>query len=348
MTIVRPKHKFIFLTLIALPIFITLFLPACSTEVVAPPAEEEQTEIENQEPEKPLPPLSPYTGVPTEEELLLRPLAVVINNHREARPQMGLQEASLVYEMLCEGEITRFLAIFPHALDGDIGPVRSARLYFAYLARENDAVLAHVGSSSHAEDVLRKKEYDHLDEQAYSRFFHRVKDRRAPHNLYTNINKLVDGAHSLKLYRDTNQPPPFTFKAADTQGPVCKVEVPFNNYNQITYTWSDREHAYLRSINNEPHLDARLDRQIIVNNIIVQYVPVKFFSTGNRDYSLMGQGEGLLISAGQARKIRWEKDDYSQRTKFFLEDGSALILSPGNTWIHILSPNKEATYTEKN
>ena len=49
------------------------------------------------------------------------------NDDPEARPQVGLDEADVVYEEMVEGSITRFLAVF-HSTDSDpVGPVRSAR-----------------------------------------------------------------------------------------------------------------------------------------------------------------------------------------------------------------------------
>jgi len=71
---------------------------------------------------------SPINGVfYTEEEAELfmnrRPLAIMINNHTEARPQFGLSKADLVYEAVAEGGITRMLAFF-HAWDmNKVGPV---------------------------------------------------------------------------------------------------------------------------------------------------------------------------------------------------------------------------------
>src|SRR5262245_8083553 len=55
----------------------------------------------------------PLTGLPaTDPALLARPaLAVKIDNHRDARPQAGINQADVVYEEIVEG-ITRFFAVF--------------------------------------------------------------------------------------------------------------------------------------------------------------------------------------------------------------------------------------------
>lgn len=55
---------------------------------------------------------APLTGLPVEQPVLERPLAVMINNAPAARPQAGLSQADMVYEVLAEGGITRLVAFF--------------------------------------------------------------------------------------------------------------------------------------------------------------------------------------------------------------------------------------------
>lgn len=85
-----------------------------------------------------------------------RPLLIMIENHEDARPQSGLQNADLVYEAMAEGGITRFMAVFYcGAVKGssqkyDVGPVRSARTYFLDIASEYSdyPLYAHVGGAN--------------------------------------------------------------------------------------------------------------------------------------------------------------------------------------------------------
>ena len=57
-----------------------------------------------------------------------RPLAVMVENEYNARPQSGLDRAGIVYEILAEGG-TRLALYLGEDLE-EIGPVRSARPYF--------------------------------------------------------------------------------------------------------------------------------------------------------------------------------------------------------------------------
>ncbi|MEI6156728.1 MAG: DUF3048 domain-containing protein, partial [Atribacterota bacterium] len=68
-----------------------------------------------------------------------RPISIIIENAPQARPQSGLSKADIVYEIMAEGGITRFLAIFGEENADNVGPVRSARPYFVMKAVENNA-----------------------------------------------------------------------------------------------------------------------------------------------------------------------------------------------------------------
>jgi len=68
-----------------------------------------------------------------------RPMAIVIENSLDARPQSGMSKADVIYEVVAEGGITRFLNIFycgAAAEDIAVGPIRSARIYLINVASE--------------------------------------------------------------------------------------------------------------------------------------------------------------------------------------------------------------------
>lgn len=84
-----------------------------------------------------------------------RPLAVMIENHEESRPQSGLYHADVVYEAVAEGGITRFLGIFycgAAAQNLMLAPVRSARIYYLPWVLEYDALYNHVGGAGKCDD----------------------------------------------------------------------------------------------------------------------------------------------------------------------------------------------------
>lgn len=82
-----------------------------------------------------------------------RPITAIVENHLDSRPQSGLSKADVVYEAVAEGGITRFLGVFycnVASEDVRIGPVRSARVYFAKWAYEYglNPIFVHVGGAN--------------------------------------------------------------------------------------------------------------------------------------------------------------------------------------------------------
>src|SRR5690554_861775 len=132
----------------------------------------------------------PLTGLEVHDNdvnLNYRVLGVMVENSAAARPQSGLTQADVVYEILSEGTITRFLALFHSQKPERIGPVRSARTYYVQLSKGYDAIYSSAGGSPGGLQLAQSDYVDDISGLAYDgRFFTRSQDRSAPHNLYTS------------------------------------------------------------------------------------------------------------------------------------------------------------------
>ncbi|WP_411343825.1 DUF3048 domain-containing protein [Paenibacillus sp. WLX1005] len=195
-------------------------LTACQSEEAAQPAPPavsvpEQTPSTEPIPEEPVQQpayTAPLTGLDVEQPDDARPIAVMINNAPAARPQSGLTQADMVYEVLAEGGITRLIAVY-QSYHGDvtIGPVRSIRPYLIHIGDTLHALLVHAGGSTDAYSILQRDDTEHLDEITNaSAPFWRDSSRKAPHNLYTNEVKLREAAQK-KGYAETVTLPTFSF-----------------------------------------------------------------------------------------------------------------------------------------
>ena len=86
--------------------------PEKTPEETAPAPTEEP---EEPEPEVPQGPLNPLTGLETgmtENSVSQKPVGVMISNSSNSLPQWGISQADVIFEMIAEGRITRFLALF--------------------------------------------------------------------------------------------------------------------------------------------------------------------------------------------------------------------------------------------
>lgn len=128
-----------------------------------------------------------------------RPIAVMIDNHKDAWPQAGLNRAYCIYEIIVEGGETRMMALFKGIDVEKIGPVRSSRHYFLDYAMENDAIYAHYGWSPQAESDISTYHVNNINGiSESSKDFWRIKQKSAPHNVLTSIANIKKIAEKKK------------------------------------------------------------------------------------------------------------------------------------------------------
>ena len=175
----------------------SIFLIGCSQEAaVDEPTKVDEPLEEEIEEEEVFDNIYPLTGIGTNEDIDHRAVAVTVNNDPAARPQSGVNEADIVYEVLAEGGIvTRFLAIFHSQKPENIGPVRSARGYLIELANGYDAFFVTHGWSPEAHNMLEnQKKAPYLQGLYYDGiYFKRYNGRKAPHNSYITFENIEAG-----------------------------------------------------------------------------------------------------------------------------------------------------------
>src|SRR2546423_9441093 len=174
------------------------------------------------------------------------PAMVQIENSILARPLAGLQQANVVYEYLAEGGITRMTAIY-YSPSGSqrIEPVRSARPVTIRLWHSYHGVLFFSGANTKVLQVIQAQQIPALTEGSDGgAYFSRDPSRRAPHNLYTDGDRLTQG---LKKYapRITYQLP-LAGTPAPSPAPAVANRVVFSqtDAHRVTYTYSASDGGY--------------------------------------------------------------------------------------------------------
>ena len=151
-------------------------------------------------------------GLLSEEENTRRPVLATINNHPQARPQSGISDADIVYELAAEGNITRLLALFQSELPEEIGPIRSARDYFIHIAKGLDAFYVAHGYSPDAKQLLENRFVDNVNGMQYDgTLFKRSKERNAPHNSYISEDNILAAEEKTNSPMEISVIPPFSF-----------------------------------------------------------------------------------------------------------------------------------------
>lgn len=281
----------------------------------------------------------PLTGEKIDESKAGRtPIALVIENHPEARPQVGLEQASLVYEAISEGGITRFLALFSSNQPDKVGPVRSARTFFVHWAREYNAPFAHVGGNIDALDLIKQTGARDLDQFRYGlRAYHREPRQgiATEHTMFGSLPKLREIAKQ-NGWSEPSKFDKFTFKedAPSSERPANQtVTVDFSTpVYQTKWTYRPETNDYIRTIEGKQYVAKNITVQEVIRTSVVSRNEVPRF-----EFTLTGQGKAKIIRDGAVIEATWKKQGTS-RTKFYDKEGKEISFNRGVTWYEIIHP----------
>jgi hypothetical protein len=289
---------------------------------------------------------SPLTGLPVTPEVAQRhPIAVMLDDLRVARPQSGISEASIVWHAPAEGGIPRYMAIFSDHLPKEIGPVRSARVYYLSWAAEYDAVYAHSGGSPAALALLKSQGdgslvYDANEFYHGNGAFNRVTFRSAPHNVYTSGARMhrlgirlgaKDGAYESPWQFAPDGPP--------DQRPYGGTITVVYPRNTITYRYDRATNTWPRAVTGEKaQTDAGNGERIAPKNVVVMFA--QFTQTGDRkhrlDADIIGSGKASIVINGRSIDGTWKKTAVKAPTQFFDASGEPVTFSAGQTFIQVV------------
>lgn len=281
--------------------------------------------------------IAPLTGAAVDPDVDLdRPaLALKIDNHPNARPQTGLDQADIVFDLRAES-VTRFTAVFHSRIPDPAGPVRSSRTSdFDLLSGLDNPLYGSSGGNAYVMSALRSIEAIPVTNQTRREYF-RQSDRPPPHNLYVNASDLYALAPD-----ETTQPQPwFAYRPADEPLPVSAVAaegeatVAFRGGPTAGFTWDPDVPGWRRSQNGAPHNTVD-GRQLAPQNVVIM---VTSYVTSPADpvspeLVSTGSGELIVLTDGHVIEGTWERASASDKPTLLDSDGQPIALVPGQTWV---------------
>lgn len=281
------------------------------------------------------------------EDSTSRPFAVMINNISVARPlQSGLQDAYLMYEIIVEGGISRYLALFIDQSSERIGSIRSARHYFLDYALENDAIYVHHGQSPQAQSDFSKLGIERVVvDNSKTGWRDTSLNVSSEHTLFTSIEKLNKGTNKFRKERNKNyllnySADEIDMSSLEKSSSANKISLVYSSGTKVYYEYDESNKYYLRSTEIGPHTDYVTKQQYHFKNIIAYQVDNYTINDGEnkgrQDIKNIGSGSGYYFSDGYMIPIKWKKDSRSSQTKYTYEDGTELKVNDGNTFIQIV------------
>ena len=286
-----------------------------------------------------------------------RPVAVMLNNIKEAQPMTGVSAAGVIYECVVEGSLTRMMGIFEDYDNLDkIGSVRSCRNYFVYYALEFDAIYAHYGQSAYAVSLLEQDYVDNLSGLSGigGTVFYRTSDRVAPHNAYASGKGINMGIEKLGFRKEYSEKykGKFTFASDDET-----IKLDANNayaattlkpgylINQPWFEYNSTDGLYYRFQYGEKQIDDMNGEQLSFKNVIFQYSSWDVADEkGYLGFDCHAGGKMIYFTEGRAVEGRWIRYDGDEGSvRYYDENGEEIIVNQGKTWICII----QDTYGDK-
>lgn len=262
------------------------------------------------------------------------PALIQIPNDYYARDQNGLQAASLVFEYLAEGGITRLTGIFQNA-PKVIGPMRSSRFISLKIARHYKGLLFQSGESqatrSQAAGDPVPQFFDTIG------YMYRTAARIAPDNLMIDgtLVKKAEAKFGIAAFNLPTARQPLAGGAAAT-----KVSVP-EHYS--TYAYDQTFGTYQKTEEGHLYRDATSHQVVRIEMLILLHTQVQLLAVSDghgsyiHDYNLESSGKIDVYYKGHRFAGTWTSTGANKPLTFKLSNGTVLSMPPGLVWVDVVS-----------
>lgn len=287
-----------------------------------------------------------------------RPVAIMINNIKISLPQRGISEASIIYEALAEGGITRLMAVFPDVNKiPDVGSVRSARHYYLSLANGHNSVFVHFGGSKYALDYIKEngiKTINFLNTQGSYRDPNRVGKIPYEHTAFTSGDRLVKAIASKKINTDATIKDAYKFgdnsSTLKLGNGAYTMTVPFSSSTKATFTYNEATGKYEKGQFGKEHIDGATGKALEFTNVFVLQTAISLMNANSKANYIdvkLTSGSGYYACGGKIVPISWTKSGFDGEIKYYTTDGKELTVKEGKSYVGIISENREVTYEGK-
>ena len=299
-------------------------------------------------------PLNPLTGLPMGEEWVnRRPVAIMLNNLKQALPQLGQSQADIIYEIPAEGGITRMVGIY-QSLDGvgTIGSIRSARPYYLEVALGHDAVFLHAGGSEDAYSKIKTWGVTALDavrgpylgSTENSNLMWRDPVRKQSysleHTVVTTGQSIMDRLPTYNIRLDHKDGYVYEMNFAEDGTPAdgvdaTQITVPVSSYKTGRFVYNENTGKYGVEEYGAAYIDGNTQQQVEVTNVVI----IKTACRNTGDYlghitvDLSSGGKGYFACGGKITELTWSKQAPSGQFYYEDADGNPITFGVGNIYV---------------
>ena len=279
-----------------------------------------------------------------------RPLAIMVQNSPKARPHSGLIYADMVFEVVAEGGVTRYVTLFSSNDADIIGPVRSARIQFMEIARSFDPIYTFWGTYPEGYDAMKRMDMDVLDANSDRYVPYTSAGWRDPsradaleHTAFIDTHGIKRDAAKFGYSLEGGQSPmAFKIDAPESQrGNISNINVDFSSSSYIVdFLYDKSTNKYLKWLAKEPHVDFETGQPITLSNVIVLITDMSVMdSAGRMNVRTTGKhsdGEAYYFMDGDVIEGTWARGSIFDPFEFNDAEGNKVLFNRGSTWVCII------------
>ena len=277
-------------------------------------------------------------------------LVVKIDDTAPAHPQVGLEDADLVYIEQVEGGLTRLAAVFSSKIPTRVGPVRSARISdIEILEQFGRVAFAYSGAQKKLLPVIASANVENMGAQ------------RQPASIYTTdpnrvspvamilradllMQKIKDEGKTIVSSKNMG----WNFGSGSDTGTEissAKVSWPASSYSA---QWSENEKRWLLLHSGAPDI-SESGKQLGPTTFVIQIVsitPSEYHDKigGVTPFTAtVGKGKGYVLRDGKYIPANWSRASAVEGTRWTDVQGQEVLFAPGQIWIALT--DKEPIFT---
>lgn len=278
-------------------------------------------------------------------------LVVKVDDTNLAHPQIGVEDADVVYIEQVEGGLTRLAVVFSSKVPTEVGPVRSARISdIDILSQYGRVAFAYSGAQKKLLPVIAAANLQNLGAQAQPpTIYTRDPTRVNPYSMVLRADLLMAKIIEKSYQIDSAKSVGWSFGKAPTLGDEITTATMHWPAARYDAQWSSTDKCWLLFHNSNPNY-AQTGKQLCPTTLVIQLVSITASEYHDKVGGVtpfsntVGTGTGYILRDGTAFAGTWVRTSPEQGTTWSSADGSEISFAPGQVWVALTATAPDFTH----
>ena len=278
-------------------------------------------------------------------------LVVKVDDTNMAHPQIGLEDADVIYIEQVEGGLTRLAAVFSSKVPTEVGPVRSARISdIEILSQYGRVAFAYSGAQKKLLPVIAAANLQNLGAQAQPpTIYTRDPTRVNPYSMILRADLLMAKIIEKSYLIDSAKSVGWSFGDVPVSGDAITSATMHWPAARYDAQWSPTNKCWLLFHNSNPNY-VQTGKRLCPTTVVIQMVSITASQYHDKVGGVtpfsntVGNGTGYILRDGKSFAGTWVRTSPDQGTTWNSADGSEISFAPGQVWVALTDTAPDFTH----